>query len=164
MSQNHHALRHWAFTYSNLVPEVQHCIRSLGLMWKALGCISLTEEKPNFAWDIDMSIKTSSKRQYNAIFPDFSLEQAWATLEQPWAAPLRRTVSGLSQGYRLYRDGVSNFPIDIGGSAMFLACSYFFRNLSLDVLISMVLIKQKGCMCLTSSLNQVHFERVFVAI
>ena len=26
---------------------------------------------------------------------------------------------------------------------MFLACSYFFRNLSLDVLISMVLIKKK---------------------
>ena len=32
----------------------------------------------------------------------------------------------------------------IWGSAMFLACSYFFRNLSLDVLISMVLIKKKG--------------------
>ena len=27
---------------------------------------------------------------------------------------------------------------------MFLACSYFFRNLSIDVLISMVLIKKKG--------------------
>ena len=26
---------------------------------------------------------------------------------------------------------------------MFLACSYFFRNLSLNVLISMVLIKKK---------------------
>ena len=27
---------------------------------------------------------------------------------------------------------------------MFLACSYLFRNLSIDVLISMVLIKKKG--------------------
>ena len=32
----------------------------------------------------------------------------------------------------------------IWGSVMFLACSYFFRNLSIDVLISMVLIKKKG--------------------
>ena len=31
---------------------------------------------------------------------------------------------------------------------MFLACSYFFRNLSLDVLISMVLIKKKRVYCL----------------
>ena len=29
---------------------------------------------------------------------------------------------------------------------MFLACSYFFRNLRLNVLISMVLIKKKKCM------------------
>ena len=28
---------------------------------------------------------------------------------------------------------------------MFLSCSYFLRNLSLNVLINMVLIKEKAC-------------------
>ena len=43
----------------------------------------------------------------------------------------------------------------IWGSATFLACSYFFRNLSLNVLISMVLIKKKSvvisfCCCIAA--------------
>ena len=44
----------------------------------------------------------------------------------------------------------------IWGSAMFLACSYFFRNLSLDVLISMVLIKKKGVL---SAIDKIRYSQ-----
>ena len=40
---------------------------------------------------------------------------------------------------------------------MFLACSYFLRNLSLNVLINMVLIKQKACMPLLQQSNLLRY-------
>ena len=54
------------------------------------------------------------------------------------------------------------------GSAMFLRCSYFFQNLSLDVLINKVLIQSNACMSchpITSSCHVIlsHYCLVIMA-
>ena len=46
---------------------------------------------------------------------------------------------------------------------MFLRCSYFFGNLSLNVLINMVLTQKKECFCFFISLTEVIAREILIS-